>query len=202
MKTKSLLEMLSEKHTDWIKMVRSFSNNNKTNDENMTEDIVQDMYIRLYDLVKDPDKIMYNDEINTMYIYVTLKNIYLSYIKQNSKNFKSPIIEIDTDEEIDFEYMFNASNEPAETNLLNIEYEIEKTILEEKIREEIESWNHYNAKLFKIIYYDGVSMRQLERDTHIKLSSIFNTINRCRLKLKDKFEIEYNNLNNLKQDEE
>lgn len=42
-------------------------------------ELVQEMYIRLHRYVENPEKITYkNDQINTFYIYVTLRNLYLS----------------------------------------------------------------------------------------------------------------------------
>ena len=56
-----------------------------------TNEIVQEMYLRINDYVKDVNKIMYDDkQINTFYVYITLRNIYYSnfYSRQNIKNRK------------------------------------------------------------------------------------------------------------------
>ena len=46
-------------------------------------ELVQEMYLRLHKYVDDPERIMYNDdEVNTFYVYVTLRNIYLSGTKK------------------------------------------------------------------------------------------------------------------------
>ncbi len=60
----NILEILSKRHLDWIKMAKSFKLNN--NDAN---ELVQEMYLRMYDYTKDVNRIMYNKkEINTFYI--------------------------------------------------------------------------------------------------------------------------------------
>jgi len=177
----NLLEMLAAKDKDWKMMVRSIFNKKKSYQEDVVNEIVQLMYMRLYKYVDDPDKIMYNDEINTMFVYITLRNIYYNYYK-----------ELKTTDEVDY-------NEYTDENY-NENYGIENSEdmikLQDDIRSEIETWNNYDSKLFKIIYFDGVSMRQLERETGIKLSSIFNTIKKSKLKLKYKLQNKYNKIIN------
>ena len=68
----NILDILAKKHNEWIKMAKSFKLNN--NDAN---ELVQEMYLRMYDYTKDVNRIMYNEkEINTFYIYITLRNLY------------------------------------------------------------------------------------------------------------------------------
>ena len=50
-----ILVILAQKHQDWFNMAKSFG---LTNDE--ANEIVQEMYIRIYDYTKDIKKIMYN----------------------------------------------------------------------------------------------------------------------------------------------
>ena len=72
-----MLEKLAENHTLWIKMVV-----NMGCDKYTAEDIVQSMYLRIHRLVTDEKKIMYNDdEVNRFFIYVTLKNMFIDYVK-------------------------------------------------------------------------------------------------------------------------
>ena len=65
---KSTLVLLAEKHDDWIRIVRSFGCNNDT-----SEDLVQEMYIKIHYIITKGGDIMYNDtEINHFYIFRTL----------------------------------------------------------------------------------------------------------------------------------
>ena len=67
-----ILDILAKRHNEWLNMAKSFKLD--TNDAN---ELVQDMYIRMYDYTKDVKRIMYNEtEINTFYIYITLIVIY------------------------------------------------------------------------------------------------------------------------------
>ena len=76
-----MLEKLAENHTLWIKMVV-----NMGCDKHIAEDIVQSMYLRIHRLVTDEKKIMYNDdEVNRFFIYVTLKNMFVDFVKARNK---------------------------------------------------------------------------------------------------------------------
>jgi len=136
-KDKNLLDLLSEKDSDWKKMVASFYKvNNYEKDVNyeVVKEVVQEMYLRLYKYVPNPDKIMYGDEINTMFVYVTLKNIFNNYQKNPNNAL------VDNSDEYNFE-----------ETILNEEIRLEDVTeyqqLQERIKEEISTWNHYDAKL-------------------------------------------------------
>jgi len=75
-----LLERLAERHADWIRMAKSFGA-----DYDTAQDLVQDMYIRLYTYVKDFEKIRYGEEPNTFFVYITLRNLYLRQQQQAAK---------------------------------------------------------------------------------------------------------------------
>ena len=78
-----LLDKLAEKYDDWWNMAKSF----KVSDDEASE-LVQEMFIRIYDYVKEPKKILYNEnEINTFYVYITLRNLYYSNLKGDKLTF-------------------------------------------------------------------------------------------------------------------
>jgi len=173
-----LLELLADKHDDWIRMVRSFDRMS-IDDAN---DFVQDMYLRLHKYVKTPERIIYeNGEINTMFVYITLRNSYYRHTKNEKKrvqplSYDDDTIEYKQSEEYDLQRGINLSN------------------LEEDILKTVNGWHSYDSKLFKLIYYDGNSMRHISRETNISMTSIFNTIKNCRNKLKDEYNEQYKNL--------
>ena len=174
---KTLLDLLAEKHNDWLSMAKSFSDSMSLESAN---DLVQDMYLRLYKYVKDPDVIMYGNEINTLYIYRTLQNLYVNTLKESNKvdRFQNG-------------QMFNKIEDEDEMDVMN---ELARIELEDRILEEINGWRGYDSKLFKLVYYDEISMRQLSRDTNISVSSIFNTIKKSREIIRVKFEDDFNKL--------
>ena len=77
-----LIDKLADKHEDWIRMAKSFGA-----DIEQSNELVQLMYIRLVKYVDaDSERIMYTkDEVNTYYVYVTLRNLFLS----NAHSYKS-----------------------------------------------------------------------------------------------------------------
>lgn len=55
-------------------MARSFGT-----EKHEAEDLVQEMYLRMYKYVENPEKIMYNDkEVNTYFVFVVLRNLFFS----------------------------------------------------------------------------------------------------------------------------
>lgn len=177
---KNLLQLLGEQHKFWVGTVYSFGGKGEyAIPKQDAESIVSDMYIKLNKYVQTPERILHKDgTLNKTFIYVTLRNLFINYVNKNAKNhhklFDDSLLKNYQFEEIDYELDWKRFD------------------LDENIKKEIETWHHYDAKLFKLIFYQGMSMRKLSRETKISLSSIFNTIKTCKLKLKAKFQDEYN----------
>jgi RNA polymerase sigma factor (sigma-70 family) len=166
-----ILEILAEKHIDWIKMIQSFGC-----DPHLAEDIVQEMYIRLHKYVDDPEKIMYNGEVNTYFVYITLRNMYSTIKKMQSK---VSFVDIDRmEDEIAYE----------ETNYKELESFDE---LIDSIWENVEDWHWYDKKLFEIYHNSPMSIRSIAEETKISARSIFNTLKNGREKIKDTCEESY-----------
>jgi RNA polymerase sigma factor (sigma-70 family) len=155
-----ILNILAEKHIDWIKMVQSFGC-----DPNLAEDIVQEMYLRLYKYVNDPERIMYGKEVNTYFVYITLRNMYNTIKKMQSK---VSFVSID---EVAEELIFEETNyEEFESfdHLIN------------NIWEDVEDWHWYDKKLFEIYHKSPMSIRTIAEETKISARSIFNTLKNGR----------------------
>lgn len=165
-----MLEKLAEKHNIWIKMVRSLGC-----DKHTSEDIVQSMYLRIHQYVKDEKKIMYNDdEINTFFIYVTLKNMYKTYKTSNSKFQFFDIREDESVEELRDEF-FDLAMDQAFDRLIF------------KIKAEMETWHKYDKLLSEKYFKTNYSLRDISDGTGISLTSIFNSIKNNKKLLKEKF---------------
>jgi RNA polymerase sigma factor (sigma-70 family) len=163
-----LLQKLADKYDDWFNMASSFRIG-----KSEAEELVQEMFVRIFDYVKDPQKIMYNkDEVNTFYIYITLRNLY--YANVHTSGRKNQII-FPTDKITDdnFQGIYEDSMDTIET----------KTELEEKL-ERIEAivndWYWYDRGIFNLYYKKGMSMREIAKETKISLSSIFNTLKNAK----------------------
>tara|TARA_R110000822_G_scaffold29350_3_gene86489 strand:- start:1620 stop:2198 length:579 start_codon:yes stop_codon:yes gene_type:complete len=172
-----MLELLAKEHILWLKMVINMGCS-----KDVAEDIVQEMYLKLHRLIKEQDKIMYNDEeVNRFYVFVTLKNLYIDYRKAKNKYTFFEFIETD-----------NESDEEADDAFLNEMNDIEKDVaftnLINSITEEINSWHLYDAKLCNTYYKSNLSLRDISTGSKISLTSIFNSVKNYKKILRDKFE--------------
>lgn len=168
LKKEELLEKLADKYDDWFNMAHSFKIS-----KDQARELVQEMFVRIFDYVKDPQKIMYNEtEVNTFYIYITLRNLYYANIHTSGK--KNPIVH-STDEITDdnFKGMY-------EDSLDNIQEKEEEEALFERVENLVEDWYWYDKGIFNLHYHRGMSMRQIAKETKISLSSIFNTLKNAK----------------------
>jgi DNA-directed RNA polymerase specialized sigma24 family protein len=94
------LDVLYRKHHEWLKAVAF----NICNDEEMTEDLVQDLYLYLAD--KQNENLYYKDSFNLMYCLSFLKSRFINKVKINNKttsldeNWDETSEEYDTDMDI------------------------------------------------------------------------------------------------------
>ena len=90
-----MLEELSKNHKHWLSIAYQICK-----DKDYANDLVQDMYLKLYNCDKD---------INEWYIYRVIKNMYLNTLKSNKENytldFDVPISEFDIEPMDDVEIM-------------------------------------------------------------------------------------------------
>lgn len=171
-----LLEKLSEKYEDWINMAKSF----RISDDEAQE-LVQEMFIRIYDYVDSPNKIMYNEtEINTFYIYITLRNLYYANFHSGSK--KIVLIDEFNDSMIKEHDIPNYSEKSRKEHL-------EKVF--ENVDEVIDNWYWYDKKMFELYYRTNMSMRDISDETNITLSSIFNTLKNAKEQIREKIKKGY-----------
>lgn len=163
----NLIKEASKKHQTWINIVKSFGC-----PENISEDIVQEMYIYLIRYEKEGKNIWYEDnEINYYYIFKQLRGIYVAYLRSNSKITKVSLDELN---EIDKQF--------EEIDPLEYE-ELYEEFLNGYIRA-VEDVYWYDKKVFELIA-KGKSVAELSRDTKIGYYSLYNTFNKVKNKLKD-----------------
>jgi len=67
-------------------------------------------------------------------------------------------------------------------------YENDK-LIDDEVYDYIDTWHPYDRKLYLTYINNNFSMRELSNQTGISLTSIFNTIKNCNLKLKNKFNV-------------
>lgn len=170
-----MLEDIAKDHKLWIKMSLNMGVPNW-----YAEDLVQSMYLRIHNYVKDEAKVYYRpNRINHFFIWTTLKNMWITYVNKAKRNPFVGLRDIMLEEDW---YNANAVNEVDDEQMLALDR------LLDKIKEEVDGWDYwYDKKLFQVYFFTHVGMRQLSRDTGISLSSIYNSIKKYKDIIREKF---------------
>ena len=153
--------LIAKKNQTWIDIVKSFGCN-----EELAKDIVQEMYIKIHLKVEKGLDIIYEDGVNDIYIYKTLRSLYFD-LKRKGKNIK--MLSIDDEE-----------------NVLDIKSYDDNPNYEESYKDVCESLNNmywYDRKVFEIINGQE-SIAELSRKSKIPYYSLYNTYNKVKSKLK------------------
>ena len=153
-----ILEHLAERNDEWLKMAHKFSAEPK--------DALQDAYLEMYDRFKNaPETLLEMDKGQlALYMYLTIRSAAMTNIKQH-KRYADPLDQIEE----------------------SPDYDIEKDRLTERkldaLHNEMNNWYWYDKKLTALHLVEGMSMREISRETGISLSSIFHTIKTCKKRL-------------------
>jgi RNA polymerase sigma factor (sigma-70 family) len=145
-----ILDILAKRHNEWIKLA-----NNICKNPERSKDLVQDMYIKIYNRGK---KI---EEINECYIYFIMRNQFYNEIKKEKETI---LIDDFSDIEIEQEYYDKQKDE-----ILSIL---------EKERQKL-SW--YEKQIIDLTTEFG--QRELSRQTGIHIQTIHNTTKKIKAKL-------------------
>ena len=147
-----MLSKLYKKHSKWVNIV------NKLGGGDYSEDIVQEMYLKL-------SKIELKEQTIDTFVYYVLRNMTFDLHRKKSNIFK-----VDLEDCIFLEYLEDQGKEELET-------------IYERIEDEVEDWHWYDKMLWQL-YTEDRTMRELAKDTKISLSSIFHTIKTCKERIK------------------
>lgn len=151
------ITIISKYHNEWTKIVQSFGN------YKYPEDIVQDMYIKLFNT--NNTKYIVNNEPNRAYIWITLRNIYISSVKCAKL--------------VDIEQVITIADEP--TPLIK---EVAFVKLVSKVESNINELNDYDKLLLNTYIKTGISIRNLAKKSHISARSIAGTLKTCYDKIR------------------
>lgn len=147
-----MLSKLYKKHNKWVNIV------NKLGGGDYSEDIVQEMYLKL-------SKIELKEQTIDTFVYYVLRNMTFDLHRKKSNIFK-----VDLEDCFFLEYLEDQGKEELET-------------IYERIEDEVEDWHWYDKMLWQL-YTEDRTMRELAKDTKISLSSIFHTIKTCKERIK------------------
>jgi len=156
----NILEVAYKKHKIWLNICKSFGLDKET-----SEDIVQEMYIKLHDITQKGTNIEYGkDDINYYYVFKILYTLFLQLKKKKNR--------IQT---IGEDYLYNV--ESAE--------DVKFKEMENKFNKEFSKLHWYDQKVFEIVS-SGTRISDLSRKTTITYISLYNTYNKVKKHLKKK----------------
>ena len=193
---------VQKQHKRWVAIVKSFGA------ENIAEDIVQDVYIRLLERATK-EKVFPNGKLNSGYIFFTIRNTYLDHYRKHrgctDKN-RFKFVHFEDYDNIDG-YMLNDAWQPssmlrkkrlykekilmrmwkAGQNDLNQNklMEAKHQLIIDKVKKEIKTWHWYDQMLFHEYVNTGKSIVTLATESKISRSSIFQTLKNCKQRIKN-----------------
>tara|TARA_R100001460_G_scaffold24995_1_gene50240 strand:+ start:3120 stop:3716 length:597 start_codon:yes stop_codon:yes gene_type:complete len=181
-----MMELLSKYHKLWVAMGLSIGIRS-----DLVEDFIHEMYLKLNKYISDPKKIMYNEnEPNKFYVYITIKNLWNDYLKAKSKHRMISIDDLGENNESYKTYVPLIDDTNDVYYKRNQDYA--QQIILDNIQKEVDSWDRwYDQKLFKIYYETDISMRKLAKDSHISVTSIFNSCKNYKQIMNSKFNEDY-----------
>jgi DNA-directed RNA polymerase specialized sigma24 family protein len=172
------LNIVAKHHKEHVKLVRSWGGGD------YSEDLVQEMYLRLHRYTT-PEKIIKDGEVNLGFIWFTLRNMYLTLVKEQKKYSKVNLEDI--------------------ADLIHSEPDIIGMLLLDKItteiEEELKEWEKdpvlwYTSKIFTTYVNSGDSLRVFGDKVDIHYKSIFDTVKKCREMLVNKYGEDYSDILN------
>lgn len=174
-----MLSIISEKHDRWLQMAYSMCK-----DVNLSNDLVQDMYLRIDSYVYDESKVINEDgTINEYYIYVVLRNVYYKWFNNRKKMDMLEFCERDILDNISDEYICYTIDD--DMDVVDMENAFERMM--SSIEDEVKDWHWYNQKLFRLYFLTDMTMRDLAEETKISLTSIYNSIKNYKEIMREKF---------------
>ena len=168
-------------------------------DKDLAEDITQEMYIKMHKYLQDNEKsILYDDDINHLFVYITLKNMYFDLIRQKKRmnviSYEEILNDLKSEDEDlkedDGEDLFNmySSIEDWYSDDLYLEL-LEKDDIKEVDYTKDELSKYYMRRIFKEVFIDKINVSELSRNTKITYWSLRNTIKIIKKQIKKYYEI-------------
>lgn len=171
-----MLDLLAARHQEWIEMAKAVGC-----PDPYTEDVIQEVYLRLFKY-KDNIKhklILPNDEVNTFYMFVTIRNAVRTMTKNEG-------VYVNYDD-----FYYEQSESDAD---MDMEMAFNKLIT--SVREEANAWGRYHSKLFNVYYMTDFSMRDIAEGTGISLTHIYNNLKTYKKIIIDKYKEDYQDFKN------
>jgi RNA polymerase sigma-70 factor (ECF subfamily) len=163
MTNSQLVEHTYRKHHTWLSQVAY----NFTKNKDKSEELVQDLYLKLMEY-KDITKIMYNNDINLFYLYKMLRSIHLNGIKKsvNHLPIDDDLLNLPVDS-----YSYDADNEFEQMLALT--------------NEALDQTYWFDAQLLRVYLDDGHSIQSLHNATGISNSTIWTSMKKTKQHVKE-----------------
>lgn len=157
------LQKIAEKHNDWLRIVKSFGC-----DGDKCEDIVQEMYLKANTLINSGTDISYGDDINHFYIYRILRSMFIDLCRKEAKVTK-----------VNIEHLERFVQEEETKQYKDIEGKMKQLdTLVDKLY-----W--YDAKVWRLIAEEKMSIAQLSKESGISYYSLYNTYKNVKSLIKN-----------------
>lgn len=161
------------------KSYKRWSNMSKVicNNREIAEEILQELLLNMI------EKNITDDRVNDCYIFMSLKNRFLNYIKKE-KNRKMDYVD---SEDINLTELLEDTTQPEDLQELiekNIEDQDKINIITETILE-LES---YDKKLYQLHFIWGLSQREIAKKIGISHMTINMRVNKIKDKIKERYE--------------
>lgn len=142
--------------------------------EEFIEDVIHDMYLKIYKM-KDHEKIVREDgDVNIFYIYRTLNSCFINHVNENANVSLGNIY---TDLLVD--------------DPLDVDAEVELMSLYMDMLDEMNEFGQYGSKLCKVYLPTDRSLRQIASESGISLTSIYNSVKQYKAILREEFKEQY-----------
>ena len=163
-----ITDILTSKHNKWISYCRSWGCNPDT-----SEDLVQEMYLKLLVLIRNGIDITYKDDINDFYIYKVLRTMYIDLCR---KQQRTQVVDI-TDDYINHLIELKGKTEIDDHKLFEEAFE--------KVSKALNELHWYDKKVFGLLQDTG-NVYALSRKTNIETRRLYNTYQKVKRKIKEK----------------
>ncbi len=172
------LIIINTKFDQWVRTATTL-----TSKPSVSEDLVQEAYLKLHRLDR-LDKVVRDDKtINTRYFYLTLRSVCMNYLKANSKK-RDTIVNF-TEDEIEGIYEEDDQSNEAMGNMIDKMNDI--------IDNEL-GW--FDRQLYRLYTTSNMSMQKLSDETGIAKTTIYNTVRNVKNIIRERLDEDYQDYKN------
>lgn len=163
------IDDIASRHREWIKIAVYCGC-----PEHLVDDIVQNMYLKLCEMNINEGglcRITYKGKLNMVYMFSMINNAITSEHRKRK----------------DVRLVLGHHDKADEYGINEEQYHV----MIDHIKDTIDSMHWYDKQLFMLYVNSGHSMRQIEKQTGISLTSINNTIQNVKRKVREENSQEY-----------